>query len=98
MIQIIDVTDDERFYIQGHFPTLEAANTAIDEYVAQNNGAPPADEQTDLEFGVVLELTQLRMGWGDPIKLQRREWELTGVVDEGSGIEEWRELHPSEFG
>ena len=97
MIQIIDVTDDERYFVQGHFPDVESANQAIDDYVVRNNSKPPSDWQSDPDQGVSLELRRLDIGWNDPVFVQRREWELTGVVDEGTGIAEWRELHSSEF-
>ena len=92
MIEVIDASDDERYFPQGYFPSLEAANTAIDEYAAKNKGAPPCSERTEPEYGVVLELRQLNFGWTEPALLIRREWEWGQETSGQSATWAWKEV------
>ena len=73
MIQLIDITDEHRYYELGYWPTIEAANAAINDCLIKDD-APPSGACTDEEFGVKLELRQVPSGWGDCKTLQTREW------------------------
>ncbi len=98
MIEVRDCTYPESWWPIGLFNDLAAANRAVDEHIRIRKFPPHACENTGcIESGIRLEFYRRSVGWSEGLLAHRREFEPTGVVDEGTDIEEWRELHPSEF-
>ena len=94
MIEVIDISDGERYFPQGYFSSLDSANEAIDKCCAKD-GCPPSSEITEPEFGVVLEMRQLDVGWHDPVLVCRRTWQA--IYDEPNDKYLWKELEREDF-
>lgn len=77
MIEVIDISDDERYFPIGYFSDLYAANAAIDRFIEEDKDhCPPCADSTEASDGVVLEMRLLlEIGWTSPVPLQRRDWE-----------------------
>ena len=98
MIEVRDNTYSEAWWPIGLFNDLESANQAVDRHI-KTRGFPPhaCENEGCTESGISLEFYQRSVGWSEGLLAAKRQFEPTGVVDEGTQIEEWRELHPSEF-
>ncbi len=90
-VEVSDVSDGERFYPLGYFPSAEEADKAIDLFVSENSHPPNWDESEDVSNSIELELHWLCKGWEDRRIIKTRRW--VNEYDEKSDKHIWRECN-----
>ena len=90
MVEVIDFTEDDRYYPMGVWPTPQEADAAINDHLIKNDGEPPSSGYTYSEEGVKLEIRQLSTGWGEPTRIKTREWSC--VYKEQTDTWIWQEV------